>query len=247
MRLLLASDLHYRLPTFDWLVEVAADFDAVALAGDLLDIVSPVPIDAQIVVVDAYLDRMAGVTTVLVASGNHDLDGPGAHGEQIAAWLQRPRSGAVVTDGRNEDIGSVRITVCPWWDGPVTHDEVDRLLRSADPGQARTWIWLYHAPPAGTPLCQDGRRSFPDQDLAGWIDELQPDLVLCGHIHQAPWADGGSWHARLGRTVVFNAGHVRSRIPPHVIVDTERGVAEWNGLGDRESVALTDLRGATVS
>jgi hypothetical protein len=27
VRILLASDLHYRLPQYDWLVEVAVDFD----------------------------------------------------------------------------------------------------------------------------------------------------------------------------------------------------------------------------
>ena len=26
---------------------------------------------------------------LLVASGNHDLDGPGADGEQVAGWLRR--------------------------------------------------------------------------------------------------------------------------------------------------------------
>ncbi len=99
VRLLLTSDLHYRLPTFDWLAGVADQYDAVAVAGDLLNVASPVPVDCQIVVVDAYLDRIAATTTLLVASGNHDLDGPGEHGEQVAAWRRRPRQGTAITDG----------------------------------------------------------------------------------------------------------------------------------------------------
>ncbi len=66
------------------------------------------------------------------------------------------------------------------------------------------WFWLYHAPPTGTLLCRDGRREFPTTRLASWIAGTGPDVVLAGHIHQAPWVDGGSWHDRLGDTLVFN-------------------------------------------
>ena len=35
MRILIVSDLHYRLPHYDWLVKAADDVDMVALVGDL--------------------------------------------------------------------------------------------------------------------------------------------------------------------------------------------------------------------
>ena len=44
---LLASDIHYKLRHFDWLLDVAADFDAVVLAGDHLDISAIAPLQAQ--------------------------------------------------------------------------------------------------------------------------------------------------------------------------------------------------------
>jgi Icc-related predicted phosphoesterase len=97
---------------------------------------------------------------------------------------------------------------------------------------------VYHSPPAGTRLCFDGRRSFPDEALAGWIEQHQPSLVLCGHIHQAPWVDGGGWHDRLGDTVVVNPGKQIGAAPPHVWIDTDTGVATWTGLGESETVAL---------
>jgi predicted phosphodiesterase len=53
MRTLLVSDLHYSLPQLDWVVAASASFDVVALAGDSLNINSPVPLDAQSVVVHA--------------------------------------------------------------------------------------------------------------------------------------------------------------------------------------------------
>ena len=51
-----------------------ADYDLVVLAGDLLDISSIVEPDAQIAVVLEYLRRLAALTTVVVCSGNHDLE-----------------------------------------------------------------------------------------------------------------------------------------------------------------------------
>ena len=89
MRILSVSDLHYRLPHYDWLVKAAADADVVVLAGDLADVVSPVPHEVQAVVLTTYLSRLAEQSLVLASSGNHDLDGPGANGEQVAGWLRR--------------------------------------------------------------------------------------------------------------------------------------------------------------
>ena len=51
MRLLAVADLHYSLPQFDWVLEVAPDFDVVVLAGDLLELASIVDRRAQAIVV----------------------------------------------------------------------------------------------------------------------------------------------------------------------------------------------------
>ena len=152
MRILVVSDLHYRLRHYDWLVEAAAGVDAVALAGDLADVVSPVPHEVQTVVLSNYLSLLAERTQVFVASGNHDLDGPGAHGEQVATWLRRTDIDSVHVDGTSVDVGDTRFTICPWWDGPVTRDEVAAQLEAAAVDRPARWVWLYHAPPAGTPL-----------------------------------------------------------------------------------------------
>jgi len=83
MRIFVVSDLHYRLLHYDWLVEAAAEVDAVAVVGDLADVVSPVPHEVQTVVLTNYLGLLNTPPALFVASGNHDLDGPGAHGEQV--------------------------------------------------------------------------------------------------------------------------------------------------------------------
>ena len=42
MKCLLTSDLHYALKQFDWVSNVAKNFDVVVIAGDHLDISSAV-------------------------------------------------------------------------------------------------------------------------------------------------------------------------------------------------------------
>jgi Icc-related predicted phosphoesterase len=238
VRILVVSDLHYRLPHYDWLVNAAVDVDVVAVVGDLADVVNAVPFTVQTVVLEKYLGLLAEKAVVLATSGNHDLDGPGEHGEQVASWLRAAAGGSVHVDGTSVDIEGTRFTLCPWWDGPVTRAAVADQLAAAGVDRPSRWVWLYHSPPAGTVLCHDGRREFPDHDLAAWIDEHRPDLVLCGHIHQAPWVEGGSWHARLGDTWVFNAGKQPGPIPPHITIDTDTGNAEWYGVYDVESLSL---------
>jgi Icc-related predicted phosphoesterase len=238
VRILVATDLHYRLGHYDWLVNAAETVDVVAITGDLADVASPVPVEVQVVVLDRYLDLLAEQAVVLAASGNHDLDGPGASGEQVAGWLRRRRDGRVHTDGTSVDLDGIRFTVCPWWDGPQTKAAVGDQLRVAAEGRPPRWVWLYHAPPGGTVLCRDGHREFPDNDLTAWIGSYEPDVVLTGHIHQAPWVDGGSWHDRVGRTTVFNPGKQVGKIPPHLSWDTETGVVEWFGVFSTETVTL---------
>jgi Icc-related predicted phosphoesterase len=238
VRILVATDLHYRLPHYDWLVRQAAEVDIVAITGDLADVSNPVPLDVQVVVLDRYLDALAQHAVVLVASGNHDLDGPGAHGEQVAGWLRRPRRAGIHSDGSSVDVDGVRFTMCPWWDGPASRAAVDAQLAAAAADRPQRWFWLYHAPPAGTVLCRDGRREFPDHELANWITEYQPDVVFTGHIHQAPWIDGGSWHDCVGQTLVFNPGRQVGKVPPHLTVDTDAGTVEWFGVFSSETIAL---------
>src|SRR5690348_7526670 len=111
MRILVASDLHYRLPHYDWLVAAAETVDVVALAGDLADVVSPVPHAVQTVVLGKYLRLLADRAAVFAASGNHDLDGPGPHGEQTAGWLGSSDHESLHVDGTSVDVDDTRFTV----------------------------------------------------------------------------------------------------------------------------------------
>jgi len=242
LRILLVSDLHYTLKQLDWVVSVAADHDLVVVAGDLLDIASIVEPDAQIAVVLEYLARIAAKTTVVACSGNHDLDARNEFDERSARWLDRARASGVFVDGTRLETEHEVVTVCPWWDGPRTSEVVDRQL--ADDAAVvgnRRWIWAYHAPPDASPTSWTGKRHYGDEELLAWIKLHRPDLVMCGHVHQAPFASDGSWSDRIGATLVVNPGRQRGYIPTHIALDTDTGVARWSSsLGVEERALAGD-------
>ncbi|MEO8337929.1 MAG: metallophosphoesterase [bacterium] len=227
MKSLLVADLHYSLQQFDWAIHAASQVDAVVAAGDHLDIASSVDGPTQIAVIFKYFRRLASRATTIVCSGNHDLDATNAAGEKYARWIQKARMLGLSTDGDTCTLGSALVTICPWWDGPRTRDDVAaELARDAGKRTGR-WIWVYHAPPNRSPTSWNGTQDFGDSDLAGWIQQYSPDLVLAGHIHSAPFTAGGSWVDRIGSTWVFNAGREPGPVPTHVVFDLEEGWAYW--------------------
>src|SRR5262249_21436482 len=119
MRCLFVADLHYSLPQFDWLLRAARGYDLVVLAGDALDVASIVDYRAQTLVVRKYLQRIAGVTRLIVCSGNHDLDSSGEAGDKVARWIEEIRALNVASDGDSIVVDDVLFTICPWWDGPI--------------------------------------------------------------------------------------------------------------------------------
>jgi Icc-related predicted phosphoesterase len=238
VKVLLVSDLHYRLRQYDWLARAAVDADVVVIAGDLLDIRSAVPLEAQAVAVSAQLKLLGSRAVLLAASGNHDLDSRDAQGEKIASWLGRIRDERVHVDGESILLEDTLFTICPWWDGPLGREALDARL-AGDAGRAKQrWVWVHHAPPSGSPLAWDGRREFGDEALAEWIPRFEPDLVLSGHIHQAPFVDGGGWADKIGGTWVINPGQQPGAVPTHVLIDLDKGSVDWTAAGERAGLTL---------
>jgi Icc-related predicted phosphoesterase len=62
------------------------------------------------------------------------------------------------------------------------------------------------------------------------IDTHRPDVVLTGHVHEAPFRSEGSWIDLIGDTVVLNAGRRSGPVPAHLVLDTgTREVTWWAG------------------
>jgi hypothetical protein len=186
-----------------------------------------------------YLSLLNASTPTAVSSGNHDLTGADAGGEQSALWLAEARTKGIPTDGDSVLVDDTLVTICPWWDGPIGRDEVAaQLARDAERRPAR-WIWVYHWPPLGSPTCWTGKKDYGDPDVCTWIVEHRPDLVLTGHVHQAPFRPDGSWVDRIGDTWVFNAGSQIGRVPARIEFDLATGTARWVSLMGEEGLDLT--------
>ena len=226
MRLLLTSDLHYKLPHYDWVMNAACDFDAVAIAGDHIDGFQPIPAYIQIRAIKASLAAIAQRRPLFVSSGNHDLNTRNSAGEKFAGWVQECREATLAVDGDSMLIGDTLITVCPWWEGPAGRKAIVELLDAAAAQRTGRWIGLYHAPPQGK-LSWTGKRHFGCGLLPELIQRHSPTAVLCGHIHEAPFQDEGCWNERIGDTWLFNAGKQPGEAPPHIEIDFTAGVAKW--------------------
>lgn len=239
MRLLVVADLHYSLPQYDWLADVAGDYDMVIVAGDHLDLSSMVDFRAQVVVVRKYLDRLKAKTRLLTCSGNHDLDSRNADGEKVAKWMRDLGRNGIPTDGQSFTLDDTLFTICPWWDGPVEQAAIGEQLK-ADAAQrdGKRWYWVYHAPPGQSPTSWAGSRWFGDEALEKWIAEYRPDIVFSGHVHQSPFIKDGSWADRIGDTWVFNAGHQYGAPPAYIVLDTDHQTALWFSAAGRQSVRL---------
>lgn len=230
MKMLFVADLHYALKQFDWLTANARGFDAVIIGGDLLDLGSDLDLEVQIVVVEKYLNRLCQQTRLLVSSGNHDGDTRSPANESICQWLRDTKAGQLFVDGDSVELDGVLITICPWWDGPVSRAELEGLL-AKDAGRAKKkWIWIHHAPPDQSPVSWAGKRFGGDEFLGAWIQRHTPDLVLSGHIHNAPFLAKGSWIDRLGKTWVFNPGRQIGPSPAYLVFDLDRMSVEWVSL-----------------
>lgn len=226
MRALLVSDLHYDLKKLDWVLEEAAGVELLAIAGDLLDISSGVPLDAQATVILEYLARYADRTAVVACSGNHDLDSRTGAGEKATEWISEARARGARIDGDSVQVSDWLVTACAWWEGPETLGRLEAVLDDAAAVRTGPWIWVYHGPPEG-PLSWTGSKHFGDPELPRLLDRHRPDLVLCGHIHEAPYVPGGAWFERRGSTLLFNSGYQRGPIPAHVFLDLDERTATW--------------------
>ena len=137
MRILLTSDLHYKLRQYDWVISAASNFDAVVIAGDHIDAFSPVPGIVQIAALSASFTAVSRASRLMLCSGNHDLNARNHAGEKTADWLDGLRTAAVAVDGDTVTVADTLFTVCPWWDGPYARAE--QKLESASRQRRGRW------------------------------------------------------------------------------------------------------------
>lgn len=240
MKILLVADLHYTLPQWDWLSTTAERFDLVVVAGDLLEISSIVPLEAQIVVVRKYLEKVSAKVPLLVSSGNHDVVGP-EPSARTAAWLRDKQAATHHADGEFVEKGPYCFSILPWWESESERvATAEQLAEQAQTAEGKQWIWIYHPPPTGSPTAWDGRNDHGDRFLPEWIQQYRPHMILGGHIHNAPYHLDGSWVDCIDGTWVFNGGRQIGGIPAFTVLEMDRGRAVWISNEEVEQVILQE-------
>ena len=248
MKLLLSSDLHYRADWFAWLLKAAPKYDAVAVAGDLLDIDSELA--PQIEFLRDWVRKMKRTGTPLfLCCGNHDLNGtalawPYDPTEKLSpeqeAFRQLAKSTEYWMDALMEEgaciVGGM-VKTLPNLDGLIVTSlrygadqtetnaslmEKGKQLRQASPRSP--WLCLHHQPPVGLL----GREGMGSPLLGEWVEENQPRIVLCGHDHRSPFVND-TCSERIGLSYVFNPGHRHeAKRPCHIELETTTMRYQWS-------------------
>jgi Icc-related predicted phosphoesterase len=190
VRLLAFSDLHCDLDQAAKLVEMAAEADVVIGAGDFASVHSGL---------EQTIGALAEIETpsVLVPGNNETAD---ALREAADAWEAATvlhGEGATVAGAEFFGLGA-GIPVTPWeWSFDLDDESAAAMLAPCPAGA----IMVLHSPPKGH--CDSGGDGihFGSPALRRAIEEKQPRLAVCGHIHE-------SWgcESEIGATPVRNLG-----------------------------------------
>ncbi|MEO1092969.1 MAG: metallophosphoesterase family protein [Pseudomonadota bacterium] len=237
MRLLITADLHGNLRQLEWLVDNASTVDAVIVAGDLVDRAGHTPLAEQQGHVVRTLQAARQRAAVLVASGNHDVD----EGGRSAHWLHRLAAGGCIVDGATAVFDDVAITLCPWRPPAIAEASLSLQLGHTSVPVGCRWLWVHHEPPHGTAVARARRTSHGCTALRRAIELHAPHGVIAGHVHDAPFHDGGSWLDRLDGTWLVNPGRQPGDTPAHVEIDLDTETMTWRSHGRCEDRALASV------
>lgn len=84
---------------------------------------------------------------------------------------------------------------------PSISELLERLPKPRDFSKA---IYIMHSPPYNSSIDVTVKKEpVGSQDIRNFITKYQPNLVLCGHIHESPGT------IKLGRTVCINPGQLK--------------------------------------
>ena len=189
MKILAFSDLHHSASHAEELVEAAQEADLVIGAGDFCNARRGLP-DAM-----ALLD---GITApMVVVPGN---------AESATELKAAARDGIHVLHGDGIKVAGLHlfglgygVPLTPFgaWSCDLTEQQAGEHLNHC----GRTDILITHSPPKGVADVTSQGVSVGSTAIHAAIERLQPQLALCGHIHDS-WGQTG----QIGATHVVNLG-----------------------------------------
>ena len=198
MRILAFSDLHRDLSQAANLVEMSGEADVVIGAGDFASIHEGLT---------ETIEALASIEapTILVPGNNETED---ALREAAAEW-----AAAIVLHGGGTEIEGVEfyglgagIPETPWdWSFDLDEGAAAEKLAACPENN----VLVLHSPPRGHCDTNASGDHFGSETLLRVIEEKQPRLAVCGHIHE-------SWGCErlIGQTPVRNLGPTGTWIEP---------------------------------
>lgn len=227
MKILLTADLHSRKHWFRWLIEQAANYELVCIAGDLLDTFKGEPRTQQASQVGRWIRELAGVSQVAICSGNHDNAGHRIIADRapVYEWFHALRSDPkIITDGMTRVIDDLIVTTIPY------HCSREQKSIWLDRGatirrqRANRWLALHHVPPSMDLAVRSGEES----EASALLMTYQPDFFVSGHTHAYPYLSGNSWMQNIAGVRVLVPGQLLGApFPNHIVLDMESGEASW--------------------
>ena len=196
MRILAVSDIHGSYDDLDAILSREASCDVLVIGGDLTTLGTEGEAEAAI----KHLQSFG--KPVLAVGGN--MDPPQIDETFVQLGVSINGRGVVVND-----VGYFGVSASPI--SPLnTPNEIpeEEIKRRAETGwkkilDARWKIFVPHAPPHNTKvdLVSSGKH-VGSTAVRKFIETNQPDVVVCGHIHEARGMDS------IGKTKIINCGLV---------------------------------------
>jgi Icc-related predicted phosphoesterase len=190
MKLLAFSDLHRDLGQAAELVEMSADADVVIGAGDFASVHEGL---------EETIGALAAIETpTILVPGNNETEE--ALRAAAASWGAATvlHGGGMAIDGVEFYGLGAGVPVTPWdWSFDLDEEAAAKMLAPCPEGG----VLVLHSPPQGHCDSNGGGDHFGSSALLQAIEEKQPSLAVCGHIHE-------SWgcESKIGATPVRNLG-----------------------------------------
>lgn len=193
MKIVALTDIHGAYEIAQKIIEKESP-DVTVIGGDLTTIGSVREAE------DAVQSLIPRAPVTICVAGNMDLPG---HDEMfVRCGVSVNASGRIINSVGFFGVSGAPISPLrtPY---EITEEEISKKIAQgfADVRSALKLVFIPHAPPRGTKLdvIHSGAH-VGSTAVRTFIDEFQPDVVICGHIHEA---SGQDW---IGRTQMVNCG-----------------------------------------
>lgn len=148
-------------------------------------------------------DKTNGVMYYFIKSGKPVFLVPGNH-DWLATDFLAAQYKATNLHGKNVQHGNVSILGCGGTNAGIhmlTEKEIYDTVKKANSQATGKKILVTHIHPAGTLMESFSQFVKGSTGLRKAIEATKPDIVLCGHVHEAEGIE-----EKIGKTTVINVG-----------------------------------------